>query len=628
MTIRMLKPFSGYFEGQIVSTLAPAEETRLIGLGFATVDLDGPRENFEAVTANTNPLTGGISIPTPSGAPLIQTGANANTVITKYGVPAHTPANWGNTCNAIGTIGVTSLTHSLSTERPRFSTYTRKCVLGASNAEIRFASAHFTADPADKALAIDVYIEQMPNEFLGGSNPYLTIQLSNTTSLGANYSRWVFDSGYLRQGWNTLKMREADTVSSTSGAGNLPVGCNHPADSGTGFDWTSAGRFISLTFNNMSGFTVHVDELRRATKAKPVVVIGFDACGYTSTDEIFVTKVAPLFARYGIRSYCTMTNVYELTYSGSQAWTRFANLHNNFGWDAINHTWSHGGTTEGRVITASSATRDAGNVLTVNMPAHAMTLGKPVKFSVQGATPADMNGVFDFTPTTATAMTCTQTGASGVATGTGTIKLYSFLSEVFSADTVENRRLVAHEFGDVTRIIRANGYWRGSEVVAYPNNSVPHLDVLKDVCKDYGITLGRAYRGGYTFVNELGIDNPLNFGSVVMDSGTTATRLSEIQTKVLGAIDRGEHLWIFGHFILDDEDPANAAYAPVNPDYAPSQGGNPLPPIASVAGTAGGWWYYSQLRKLIEDTIGPAIANGTLLAMSPSEYAAYMSSTK
>jgi hypothetical protein len=42
MTIRMLTAYEGLHEFQIV-TLAGAEETRLIGLGFATADLDGPK---------------------------------------------------------------------------------------------------------------------------------------------------------------------------------------------------------------------------------------------------------------------------------------------------------------------------------------------------------------------------------------------------------------------------------------------------------------------------------------------------------------------------------------------------------------------------------------------------------
>lgn len=547
--------------------------------------------------------------------------ARANAVFTKYGVAAH-GGSWLNTCANNITIGVTSLSHSLANERPRFETYTRKCVLGASSAEIRFASATFTADQTDKALAIDVYIESMPSEFLGASNPYITVQISNTTSLGANYSRWVFDAGYIRQGWNTLKMRQADTVSATSGAGNLPIGCNHPADAGTGFDWTGTGQFISLLFTNMNGQTVHIDQLRRPAKAKPVLVIGFDASGYSSTDETFVAKVAPLFAQYGIRSYCTMTNIYELIYSGGQAWSRLSNLYNNCGWDVINHTWSHGGTEIGRVVTLTSLSRTT-NVCTATVSGgHSLTVNKVCKVSIQGATPSDMNGVFDVTVTSATQFTYTATGADGSATGT--VKFYTFLSEIFTANNAENLRLLTHELGDVARVIKSNGFSRGTPVAAFPNNSVPELSLLQSVCGSYGIKFGRAYRGGYTFVNEFGIDNPLNFGSFVMDSGTSYTRLSEIQAKVTGAINRGEHIWIFGHFILDDEDPVNAAYKPVDADYPPSQGGNPAPPAGASLSGFGGWWYLSQLRTLVQSTIGPAIRSGELLVMSPSEYAVYM----
>lgn len=586
----------------------------LVGAGLATdpyrVLTPPPSELSQAQVTAAQALVSGAGIRLP---------AVANGVFTKYGVAAH-GGSWGNTCATNITIGTTALTHSLSNERPRFETYTRKCVLSAAASEIRFASASYTADPTEKALSIDIYLESMPNEFLGGSNPYITVQLSNTTSLGSNYSRWVFDSGYLRQGWNTLKMRQADTVSATSGAGNLPIGCNHPADQGTGFDWTGTGQYVALAFTNMNGQTVHIDQLRRPAKAKPVVVIGFDASGYNATDEVFVTKVAPLFAQYGIKSYCTMTNVYELVYSGSQAWTRIANLHSNFGWDVINHTWSHGATEVGRLLTASSASRTS-NVVTFNTSAaHGLPLNKVIKLALQGGSAGDANVVADCTVTSTTAFTYSAAGADGAITG---LKAYSYLSEVINADTAENERLLKHEITDISRVMRANGFSRGVPYMAFPNNSVPHLEVLKRVALDAGIQFGRAYRGGFAFVNELGIDNPLNFGSFVMDSGTSFTRLSTIQAKVQAAIDRGDHIHIFGHFILDDEDPANSAYAPVDPDYPPSQNGNPNPPSASLTGF-GGWWYMSQLRSLIRDTIGPAIQSGQLLAMSPSEYAAYM----
>lgn len=541
-------------------------------------------------------------------------GAQADAVLTSYGARAY------DTCATNITIGTTSLTHTLANERPRFQTYTRKCTLSASSSEIRFASATFTADQTEKALSVDIYIDQMVGEF-AASNPFVTVHLSNTTSLGSNYSRWTFDAGYLRQGWNTLKMRQADTVSSTAGSGNLPIGCSHPADVGTGFDWTGTGQFFSLAFNNMNGFTVHVDELRRPAKAKPVVVIGFDASGYNSTDDVFVNKVAPLFARYGIRGYCTMTNIYELLFSGGQAWDRLAHLYNKFGWDVLNHTWNHGATEVGRTVPLTSLSRTSNVVTATSTSVHQFPQNKIIKVAVSGASPSDMNGVFDATVTGASTFTYTATGSDGSATGTLVARTY--LSEVFTANNAENLRLLGHELGDITRVMKANGFSNSLPVMALPNNSVPELSLLQDVCADYGIKFGRAYRGGFTFVNEFGIDNPLNFGAFVMDSGTGYTLLSEIQAKVTAAIERGDHIWIFGHFILDDTDATNKAYAPVKKDYPPGQGGNPTPPAASLSGF-GGWWYYSQLEALIEATIGPAIKNGTLLAMSPSEYAEYM----
>lgn len=579
-----------------------------------------PRYPAEYAVDPSGNVTGLVG---PMGWPVQSYPAPGNKTFSKYGVTAYNTATVGIT------IGTISLTQSLSNERPRFQTYTRKCVIGSTASEIRFNSATFTADQTEKALSIDVYIESMPSEFLGASNPYIDISLHNSTTFGSNYTRRSYNAGYLRQGWNTLKVRADDTVSASAGAGNLPTGMARPADVGTGFDWTGTGQCCVLVFNNMNGQTVHVDELRRPAKAVPVLTIGFDASGFNSTDEVFVTKVAPLFTQYGIRGYCTMTNIYELIYSGSQAWTRIANLYNNFGWDVINHTWSHGGTTVGRVVTITSLVRSSNVVTATVSGGHSLPVNSTIKGSIQGATGTpgtDMNtdstaAMPTITVTSSTAFTYASTGSDGTATGTP--KLYTYLSEVFSANNAENLRLLNHEVADVQRILKANGFSRGSRWMALPNNSVPELSLFQSVASGCGVSFARAYRGGYTFVNELGIDNPLNMGSFVMDSGTSYTRLSELQAKVAGAIARGEHIHIFGHFILDDTDPANAAYAPVDPDYPPGQGGNPSPPSASLSGF-GGWWYYSQLRTLINSTIGPAIANGTLLVKSPSEYAAYM----
>lgn len=62
MTIRFLKSWNGYFEGQIVSNPNGRTEADLITLGYAVADLDGPDNTPLPVTATTNPVTGWISL--------------------------------------------------------------------------------------------------------------------------------------------------------------------------------------------------------------------------------------------------------------------------------------------------------------------------------------------------------------------------------------------------------------------------------------------------------------------------------------------------------------------------------------------------------------------------------------
>ena len=574
----------------------------------------------------------GLSGP-PGRRRLLPQACHADAMFTKYGAVGYDIARASGSASNL-TFGTTDLTHSVSNERPRFSTYTRKCVLGSSGtSEIRISRfTPIAADATEKAFSIDIYLESHPNEFLGaGNNPDIIVALSSSTStsIGSNYSRWTFDAIGLRQGWNTLKMRSADTVDATSAySGNLPYGVKRLADTGTGFNFaTESLGYISLTFEHMANQTVHLDQIRTPAKAKSVLVIGFDANGSGNKDDVFLNKVAPLFSQYGIRSYFTYTNIYELLFSGSQAWQRMATLYNTWGWDAINHTWSHGATNVGRNVTLSSLVA-ASDVMTATFAsAHGITLGTTFKAKVSGGSIAAANGTWDMVAATATTATYTATGA-GTGTSTGTITLTSFLSEVLASDTTENRRLWLHEVKDTSDAMRACGFGRAAGYLAYPNNMVPQLDVLQYGCTAAGVKLARGVRGGYTAVNELGIDNPLNMGSFEMGSGASGAQTSYIAAKIAGAIARGDHIQIYGHYILDDTDPAMSAYWPTadGTEYPPANSGNPSPPSASLSGT-GGWWYYSQLRNLVVNTIAPAIANGTLLVMSPSEYLAYMGFT-
>jgi hypothetical protein len=557
----------------------------------------------------------------------------ADSILTSYGATGYDISRAVSPISTMG-IGTTDLTHSVTNDYPRFSNYTRKCVLGATGtSQIRFYQfTPFAADPDDLAFSVDVYIENYVTEFAGASNAYIDIELSasTTTSLGANYSRWSFNATCLRQGWNTLKVRSADTVSFTAGAGNLPQGVTRPADVGTGFNFANEScGYMAIRFNNMPSQNVYIDQFRLPAKAKPILVIGFDASGSGNDDNIFLTKVAPLFAANGFRSYCTFTNIYELIFSGSTAWKRLATLYNTWGWDVINHTWNHGATIVGTNTTLASLVA-ASDVVTLTFTnPHGVTVGLKVKGRIRGSSIAVTNVVTEWDVISTTTMRATIASA-GSATATGTITFNTFLGEVLSTDTAENRRIALHEFADTALTMRGTGFARGALFCAYPNNSYAEKAVVEYAFDAGRIRLGRSDRNGFTNVNEFGIDNPQAMGSWVMNSGASGTQTSVIQAKVEAAISRGDHIQIYGHFILDDTDPANSAYFPLpanGSEYPPAMNGNPNPPSASLSST-GGWWYYSQLKKLVDETIAPAVAAGTLRVMSPSEYAAYMGYTQ
>jgi len=305
----------------------------------------------------------------------------ADSVLSKYGRTAQ------DICLATTTVGTTTVTHVLANERPRFSTYTRKATIGANTlSELRFPNLSITADPDDQSLSIDIYIEQMIGEFSEiAPNPFIAVNLSNDTPLGSNYRQWGFGASYLRQGWNTLKMRAADDVGAVS-SGNLPFGVS-TTTAGTGCNFALPIQYLAIQFTNMNGHVVHIDQVRRSAKAKPVCVFGFDASGASSTDNIFVDTLGPLFKSYGTKAYVTFTNVYELISAGSSVWGRLKTLQDTYGWDIINHTWSHGAGEVGRSVVLSSLSRTS-NVVTATFPsAHNITIGKRFKALINGATP-------------------------------------------------------------------------------------------------------------------------------------------------------------------------------------------------------------------------------------------------
>lgn len=579
MTVRFLTGWNGYYEGQIVGALP--NEGELISSGKATGDLDG----------GNDPAAGGKAAP--------------DSILMKDGRVLHSLTN------PVQTIGVTTASHSLTNERTRFGAYTRKVTVNANTqSELRFGTINITTDATDRAFSVDIYIDGMPDVNLVSPNhQYMAFVLSNANSITTDYRQYIFDASYMRQGWNTFKVRGAD-VNNTKTSGNMALGSSF-STTGVGCDFTQPIRYLGIQFKNMNGAVVYLDDVRQPARAKTIFVIGFDA-----NMEIMETHVAPLFKDHGIKSYTTFTGVYEEATRGT-AWERMKRLHSNYGWDILNHTTSHGATQVGR-SQPITLTR-AGNLVTgVFASGHGIPLNTLFKAKIASATTVDMNGLFDCYATTTNNIVYT---AAGVDVTVGEVaNIRTMLSDVLEFDTPENRRLLGYEITSNTEVMRAAGLARQSGAMAWPNNSVPQIDMVKDICSSVGIYLARGARRGYCSVNELGIDNPLHIGSLDMDSGTTSyTRLSGMKARVQGAIDRGEHCWIYGHYLQLKGEAGGA----VDIDYPPGQGGNPAPPAGALSGV-GGWWYYEMLEDLIKTTIVPAVARGDALVMRPSDLAVFM----
>jgi hypothetical protein len=547
-----------------------------------------------------------VSIPAPvSGG--VQLAGKASPLVK----PSKVQIDYANNAT---TFGYTTATPVIDTAFVRYSSAVRRLDLTGNTAQIRRGSASLTADPTDQMLSLHVYLPFHP--IGGGSGHSIAVGVSNDASNAGNVITFSFDSSYLRQGWNDLRMWAGDT-NGASGTGTLAFGAVKSVG-GTGCDFTAAIGSVYVTFNNMSGKSVYLCSLRRSAKASPALVMGFDATGGNAGDSTHVDKVAPLFAQYGYKGYFTVTWIYDQLYAGSADDLRKQTLYNTFGWDSIVHTWNHGGSAPGGTATVT-ATLSA-DLVTVAKTAHGYTIGERMFASITGATPSAVNGVWPMTVTTADALTYTAAGA-GTSAVTGTITWSTLLNDVVVDTSAQSQNIWRHEIVDLVNVMRAVGWNRGSTICAYPNNSAPELTTNKLICAEAGIKLARGIRGGTVKLSEFGIDVPLQFGSVEMGSGTTATSLQFVKDKLTGAIARGEHMWTYGHYILDDTNAANSAYFPVDNGQPPGSGGNPSPPAGGTQGSVGGWWYYSTLARFIAEAVAPAVAAGTLRVYSPTQWA-------
>ena len=509
----------------------------------------------------------------------------------------------------------TGVVYRASSLYSRISSHTLEIDMTGATADAQLDWTNATgvaADPVDQLLSFDIFIPEIVQPQVGGSVA-LNIFVSNTTSYSGPGTLWLINSNYLRQGWNTIVLcgKDADgSLGSDRGSGTLPFGASKAA-AGAGanpLNWSNPIKYMQIVFVYVASNKrkLYLDsQIRIPAKIKPFVSVGFDSSGSNLSDDEFLTDTAPFLAAQGIPCYFTMTQVYDAIYMGTQDDTRRQALYSTFGWEAWNHSWSHRASVPGVNYTSGNTlvVSGTGTLATLTIgSAHGWTIGQRMLVSVTGATgvsATNANGVFEATVTTTTAVTYAITGGTDGA-ATGTVRASTTFNDVFNSVAVTNQPIVlgatnlaaalSHEVGDINYYGRMKGWLRGSKVHAYPNNSLPDMRLMTVAAAAAGIKLARGVSGTTVRVGEFGVDNPLAMGSIELSSGSTGSTYADLVNAVQGAINRGQGICIFGHFLRNE-----SLDAVVDIDSPPGKNSNPAAPGASP----GLWWYRATFKKLM-----------------------------
>lgn len=484
-----------------------------------------------------------------------------------------------------------------------------RTITPATNAlhELRFPLAGplaGTADPDDLSYSIPFYFDKpadslVTNKFLVSvilSNNINTTSDTSGNGVAGSFTQWIFGVDFLRQGRNLLTMRHVDTRGA-AGTGNNHPGAG-PTDTNGGADLRLPVQFVSIQVTNFAGVKINHGDLWRSAKQQPRLVFTMDANGSPGDETNFLTVLAPLCKQYGVTGSVSWTNVYEGKATFGPSYLVTKELVEKHDWEVFAHGWSHGGTEVGRVAPVTLSRTSNLVTATFTSGAHGILLNRQFRVSIRDAATGDLNGVFDCSANSTTTVQYTAAGAN--VTGV-TANLYTYMAQVFDTNNDTNAALLFHEMGDNKAEMQAVGWRAASHCFGYPNHSVPELTLLRRVCKEAGITIARGVRGGFVFADQLGIDNPFEFGCLMMDSGNFATRTSTTIARLQSAWARGCSVFLCGHYIVDER-PLIAAGAVIDLDYAPGANGNPNPPAGALSGI-GGWWYRGQVEAVLAEAI-------------------------
>ncbi len=123
MSIRMLKAWNSYPVGTIVTTLSGAEEARLIGIGFASADLDGDQEYsyMPKVVSDANGLNPVLVNTKDNSTVPLGGGSSSSYSFTPFSKSdqADTPASNKTTITPTAGAGIVRLDYTKTTNTPK-----------------------------------------------------------------------------------------------------------------------------------------------------------------------------------------------------------------------------------------------------------------------------------------------------------------------------------------------------------------------------------------------------------------------------------------------------------------------------------------------------------------------------
>lgn len=349
MTIRFVKYWNGYSPDAIVHNLGSTEEARLVSLGYATTDLDGPDGSGELSRWNqtrsglVDPVTG-LSI-TPgytkkvhsvkgkqildfadptflaSGASFSGAGSYLSAgrvAVQSTGTLVNNPTGWHD--------GTPCLEFTPNADTAEFRFYFD----GALGAGLPNSPMNFN-DVNGIAMDFDITgVDTTKSNFSIGME-FSTDATSLFPSNKAGFS-WFINNSASTATYKEFKGRKYyrfrfDSTTTDAKCSQFPGYGLSAVLSGTGADYTAPIKFIRMTLTKFSGKTIKFKRLLRGGYSTPCIIMGTDNAGPLSLD----TLVAPLVAKNAVGFYA---NQYwaELDASSGAALERFNRLY-DAGWE-------------------------------------------------------------------------------------------------------------------------------------------------------------------------------------------------------------------------------------------------------------------------------------------------------